>query len=152
MCIIDCLSTIVFILPLHLDYTKVIILILWWRNFQLEYWRTFQLVSTISSPESGICYIFEGFMDFLSFRRAFPSLEEGDYIVLNSVSNLQKAFSFLARYDGICCCLDNDTAGKNAVQALKEKYGIRICDLSHEYSGYKDLNEYLCGKNNRLHI
>ena len=56
MCIIDCLSTIVFILPLHLDYTKVIILILWWRNFQLEYWRNFQLeywrnfqlVSTIS--------------------------------------------------------------------------------------------------------
>ena len=46
MCIIDCLSTIVFLLPLHLDYTKVIILILWWRNFQLEYWRTFQLVST----------------------------------------------------------------------------------------------------------
>ena len=32
---------------LHLDYTKVIILILWWRNFQLEYWRTFQLVSTV---------------------------------------------------------------------------------------------------------
>jgi len=31
---------------LHLDYTKVIILILWWRNFQLEYWRNFQLVST----------------------------------------------------------------------------------------------------------
>ena len=56
----------------------------------------------ISSPESGICYIFEGFMDFLSFRAAFPSLEEGDYIVLNSVSNLQKAFSFLSRYDGIC--------------------------------------------------
>jgi len=49
MCIIDCLSTIVFILPLHLDYTKVIILILWWRNFQLEYWRTFQLVSTIKA-------------------------------------------------------------------------------------------------------
>ena len=49
MCIIDCLSTIVFILPLHLDYTKVIILILWWRNFQLEYWRTFQLVSTPTS-------------------------------------------------------------------------------------------------------
>ncbi|MDC1650134.1 hypothetical protein POY48_17370, partial [Phocaeicola vulgatus] len=35
--------------PLHLDYTKVIILILWWRNFQLEYWRTFQLVSTIEN-------------------------------------------------------------------------------------------------------
>lgn len=34
---------------MHLDYTKVIILILWWRNFQLEYWRTFQLVSTLKS-------------------------------------------------------------------------------------------------------
>lgn len=43
---IDCLSTIVFILPLHLDDTKVIIFILWWRTFQLEYWHTFQLVST----------------------------------------------------------------------------------------------------------
>ncbi|WP_260301007.1 DUF4122 domain-containing protein [Phocaeicola vulgatus] len=53
MCIIDCLSTIVFILPLHLDYTKVIILILWWRNFQLEYWRTFQLVSTFT-PKKGL--------------------------------------------------------------------------------------------------
>jgi len=52
MCIIDCLSTIVFILPLHLDYTKVIILILWWRNFQLEYWRTFQLVSTYKANSS----------------------------------------------------------------------------------------------------
>ncbi|EET18287.2 hypothetical protein BSFG_04436 [Bacteroides sp. 4_3_47FAA] len=53
MCIIDCLSTIVFILPLHLDYTKVIILILWWRNFQLEYWRTFQLVSTALALPTG---------------------------------------------------------------------------------------------------
>ena len=52
MCIIDCLSTIVFILPLHLDYTKVIILILWWRTFQLEYWRTFQLVSTAHAPST----------------------------------------------------------------------------------------------------
>ena len=53
MCIIDCLSTIVFILPLHLDYTKVIMLILWWRNFQLEYWRTFQLVSTLNVTIKG---------------------------------------------------------------------------------------------------
>ena len=54
MCIIDCLSTIVFILPLHLDYTKVIILILWWRNFQLEYWRIFQLVSTAFTQKHAI--------------------------------------------------------------------------------------------------
>ncbi|MCQ5267516.1 hypothetical protein [Phocaeicola vulgatus] len=37
-----------------MDYTKVIILILWWRNFQLEYWRTFQLVSTVLGKHSEI--------------------------------------------------------------------------------------------------
>ena len=41
---------------------------------------------------------------------------------------------------------------QNQIFPLSQKYGIRICDLSHEYSGYKDLNEYLCGKDNLLHI
>jgi hypothetical protein len=41
-----------------LDYTKVIILILWWRNFQLEYWRTFQLVSTLEGMRgTGVFFI-----------------------------------------------------------------------------------------------
>lgn len=83
----------------------------------------------------------------MSFRPAFPFREEGDCLVLNSVSNLQKAFSFLSRYDVIYCCLDNDAAGKNAISVLKEKYGGCIHDLSQEYSGYKDLNGYLCHKN-----
>jgi len=60
MCIIDCLSTIVFILPLYLDDTKVIILILWRRTFQLEYWRTFQLVSTAK-----VGFYFHKEVDFL---------------------------------------------------------------------------------------
>ena len=47
---------------MHLDYTKVIILILWWRNFQLEYWRTFQLVSTFEGEgtlkmDNGITFL-----------------------------------------------------------------------------------------------
>ena len=58
MCIIDCLSTIVFILPLYLDYTKVIILILWWR--------TFQLVSTALVNEH--CNIIEVVVDWLILK------------------------------------------------------------------------------------
>ena len=42
---------------MHLDYTKVIILILWWRNFQLEYWRNFQLVSTYMKEIAAVCGI-----------------------------------------------------------------------------------------------
>ena len=66
MCIIDCLSTIVFILPLHLDYTKVIILILWWRNFQLEYWRIFQLVSTNINKPNAKNPLHEKYFNYLS--------------------------------------------------------------------------------------
>lgn len=101
----------------------------------------------IRGPKSRKCYVFEGFMDFLSFGPAFPHLEEGDCLVLNSVINLPKTLSTLSRYDDIYCCLDNDASGKNAFLILKEKYGNRIHDLSQEYSGDKDLNEYLCRKN-----
>ena len=100
----------------------------------------------MNGQKTGMCYVFEGFMDFLSRKVAFPLWEKGDCQVLNSVSNLPKAFPFLSQYDDIYCCLDNDTAGKNTMMAIKKKYGSRAHDLSGEYSGYKDLNEYLCRK------
>lgn len=96
--------------------------------------------------ETGRCYVFEGFMDYLSLEPAFPLWAKGDCLVLNSVSNLPKAFPFLSRYDDIYSCLDNDAAGNNTVMAMREKYGGRVHDLSQEYAGYKDLNEYLCRK------
>lgn len=100
----------------------------------------------MNGQETGRCYVFEGFMDYLSFESAFPLWAKGDCLVLNSVSNLPKAFSFLSRYDDIYSCLDNDAAGNNTVMAMREKYGGRVHDLSQEYAGYKDLNEYLCRK------
>ena len=100
----------------------------------------------MNGQETGRCYVFEGFMDYLSFEPAFPLWAKGDCLVLNSVSNLPKAFSFLSRYDDIYSCLDNDAAGNNTVMAMREKYGSRVHDLSQEYAGYKDLNEYLCRK------
>ena len=74
-----------------------------------------------NGQETGRCYVFEGFMDFLSFEPAFPLWTKGDCLVLNSVSNLPKAFSFLSRYDDIYSCLDNDTAGNAACENLAEK-------------------------------
>ena len=41
---------------------------------------------------------------------------------------------------------DNDTAGIRAVQELYKEYSFRVRDSSRIYSGYKDLNDYLCGK------
>ena len=100
-----------------------------------------------------VCYLFEGFMDYLSFLTIrvrnnphHPRLTTQDYIILNSVSNLSKAKGILADYSQIGCFLDNDTAGRTACEHLKARFGERLFDKSVYYSEYKDLNEYLCGK------
>lgn len=100
-----------------------------------------------------VCYLFEGFMDYLSFltirvknNPQYPRLTTQDYIILNSVSNLAKVESLLANYTQFGSYLDNDTAGRNACETLKAKFGERLLDKSLYYREYKDLNDYLCGK------
>ena len=100
-----------------------------------------------------VCYLFEGFMDYLSFltirvknNPQYPRLTTQDYIILNSVSNLAKVESLLANYTQFGSYLDNDTAGRNACETLKAKFGERLLDKSLYYREYKDLNDYLCDK------
>lgn len=100
-----------------------------------------------------MCYLFEGFMDYLSFltirmknNPQYPRLDTQDYIILNSVSNLAKTESILATYGQIGSFLDNDTAGRKACESLKAKFGEHLLDKSLYYRSYKDLNDYLCGK------
>ena len=97
-----------------------------------------------------VCFVFEGFMDFLSFmtlrRKENDGLRRQDYLVLNSVSNIQKALERLSQYDSILCFLDNDEAGRNAYQQLSNELGKSVTDASTLYNGYKDLNEYLCAE------
>ena len=100
-----------------------------------------------------VCYLFEGFMDYLSFltirvknNPQYSRLTTQDYIILNSVSNLAKVENLLATYVQIGSFLDNDTAGRNACESLRAKFGERLLDKSLYYREYKDLNDYLCGK------
>jgi len=100
-----------------------------------------------------VCYLFEGFMDYLSFltirvknNPQYPRLTTQDYIILNSVSNIARAESILPTYEQIGSFLDNDTAGRNACETLRAKFGERLLDKSLYYREYKDLNDYLCGK------
>ena len=97
------------------------------------------------------CYIFEGFMDYLSYltirvnnHPEEPRIEAQDYMVLNSVTNLSKAERLLRPYSRIGCFLDNDQAGQTAVESLKKMFGERLRDMSKHYAEYKDLNDYLC--------
>ena len=101
-----------------------------------------------------VCYLFEGFMDYLSFlairvnnNPEEPRTEEPDYMVLNSVTNLSKAEQLLRPYTRIGSFLDNDQAGQRAYENLKKMFGNRLQDMSHHYKGHKDLNDYLCHRN-----
>ncbi len=100
------------------------------------------------------CYLFEGFMDYLSFltirvndHPEQPRIGEQDYMVLNSVTNLNNAEHLLRPYSRIGCFLDNDQAGRTAYENLQKMFGDRLRDMSRHYAGHKDLNDYLCHRN-----
>jgi len=100
-----------------------------------------------------VCFVFEGFMDFLSFmtlRKLKNPQQTGlslqDYLVLNSVTNIHKTAKRLSRYDSVQCFLDNDEAGRNAYLQLSKELGKSVADASTLYNGFKDLNEYLCAE------
>ena len=97
-------------------------------------------ISCINSG-SDTCRVFEGFIDYLSYV-----VLHGDClaVVLNSITNTERAVDTLREYPNIICHLDNDRGGKNALEILRKALGNRIMDASHEYEGYNDLNEYLC--------
>lgn len=88
------------------------------------------------------CNVFEGFIDFLSAEKLGYN-DGNDSIVLNSVSNLNKAIQPLADYSVISCYLDNDVAGRAALARLQHEFGDRVMDKSSLYPNHKDLNEYL---------
>ena len=97
-----------------------------------------------------VCFLFEGFMDFLSFmtlrRKENDGLKRQDYLVLNSVSNIQKALEPLSHYENVQCFLDTDEAGRNAYLQLSKELGSSVLDSSSLYSDFKDLNDYLCAE------
>ena len=100
------------------------------------------------------CLVFEGFMDFLSFmmlrRKENDGLKRQDYLVLNSVLNVQKALEPLSHYENVQCFLDNDEAGRKAYQALLMGLKVPVIDSSGLYADCKDLNEFLCRQNRLL--
>ena len=101
-------------------------------------------IQRIRDGPSNECAVFEGFIDYLSALTL--GIIGADAIILNSVSNVNKAISHLRDYSTIHCYLDNDTSGKTALAQLTERFGTRVIDRSTLYSGYNDLNEYLTTK------
>lgn len=100
-------------------------------------------ISVIAGDANNVPHcIFEGFMDFLSYL-TMKGKEIAPCIVLNSVSNVHRAVTYLREHHIGCvrAFLDNDEAGRRAMQVLQSA-GMSAEDMSRLYGGYKDLNEY----------
>ena len=95
---------------------------------------------------SDVCAVFEGFMDYLSAMQ-LGIIASLDWLVLNSVSNVEKAVRALHGYERIDCFLDNDDAGRRTLERLRADFGEKVIDRSSLYADHKDLNEFLLSKN-----
>ena len=104
-------------------------------------------ITTIKN-DSGNVKIFEGFIDFLSFKNVenFLEKEPADYLILNSVSMIHNIKSSLGNYENIELYFDNDEAGNRAVEMIKnENKNAEDCRVL--YSDFKDLNDWMIHKN-----
>ena len=87
-------------------------------------------------------YVFEGFMDFLSFLSMKEEVAN-HCLVMNSVSNVARTIRYLndRHLTHIRAFLDNDEAGWRTVQDFI-KAGFHVEDMNIHYKDFKDLNEY----------
>ena len=98
-------------------------------------------ISTIKGTDSHKLQLFEGFMDFLSWRKLHPEVQD-DSIILNSLTLLPKLIPTLHPFPIIESLLDNDEAGDRATKQLFDA-GLPVKDMRACYAPYKDINEYL---------
>ena len=87
--------------------------------------------------------VFEGFMDFLTFRTLHPKLDETkrNFLILNSISLFERARDHMESHRSVGLYLDRDKAGLAWTQRA---LSIHKCyrDESAMYKNFKDLNEW----------
>ncbi|AKD56979.1 toprim domain-containing protein [Spirosoma radiotolerans] len=87
--------------------------------------------------------LFEGVFDFLSCCQYFNTVRlKNSTIILNSLSFIKDALPLLASHKKINVFLDNDKAGRRALEQLV-KEELLVLDCSFYYINSKDFNEYL---------
>ncbi|MCI0920554.1 toprim domain-containing protein [Sphingobacterium rhinopitheci] len=108
---------------------------------------TNQSYSLFTNNSKKLC-VMEGVFDFLSYITLINReyIQNSDYLILNSTTNLKSSISAIEKYDYIELYLDRDYSGVSSSKYIKECIRGRGEDKSFLYDGYKDLNEYLISK------
>lgn len=103
-------------------------------------------ITTIKN-NSDCLRIFEGFMDYLSFKQMEKSLKKApsDYVILNSVTMIFKLEKIIKSYEKIELYFDNDEAGNRATNEVKQ-LNPYVEDNRILYQNYKDLNDFIISK------
>lgn len=111
-------------------------------------------ITTFSNGNNEVV-IFEGFIDFLSFKAMNKNLPENsqDFVILNSISFFEIARPFMENHESIRLYFDRDETGQNYTSralSLSTKYR----DESSLYQNYKDLNDWAMnfGKTEKRHL
>ena len=87
--------------------------------------------------------LFEGVFDFLSCCQFFKTTKlKNSTLILNSLSFIKDALPLLAPHKTVNAFLDNDKAGKRALEQLR-KEELTVRDCSQYYPTSKDFNKYL---------
>ncbi|MBK7131272.1 MAG: toprim domain-containing protein [Bacteroidales bacterium] len=99
---------------------------------------------TLIKNNADILLVFEGFIDFLSwFDCKLFFAGDHDYLILNTLSFLNKSKALIKEYNEVLLFLDNDEAGKKATAELIGSGLSKCIDMSTGYSEFKDLNDSL---------
>ena len=99
-------------------------------------------ITPIFEDKAQPVYLFEGFMDFLSFL-SMKGEVTNQCLVMNSVSNVVRSIHYLNKRNitSVRAFLDNDDVGRKAVQEFVNA-GFKVEDMAVYYRDFKDLNEY----------
>jgi len=106
---------------------------------------TSKALTVFEVPGAKAVNVFEGFFDFLSAVEYYQARRPAHTtIVLNSTSLVKQAIPLLRNYRYAYTYLDNDEAGRKAVNQLKRNF-INVEDRSRLYYPHKDFNEFWLG-------
>jgi len=103
-------------------------------------------ISIVEGRRDKVC-VLEGFIDFLSLQQIKNQemnrfTNESSFIILNSLSLLNRSIPLLNDYREIILFLDNDNARRDAKEHLITR-GVQFNDASKLYKEFKDVNEFL---------
>jgi len=111
-----------------------------------EYFKGSSSPKDITLIDNGVkqMTVFEGLFNFLSYQALEQKTEQPqrDFLILNSVSFLEKAKPIMMEQKCVHLFLDCDTTGQNCTRKILV-LGNHFEDESHLYQTHKDLNDWV---------